>query len=476
MNNLEMIIGIEIHAELLTEQKIYSPAPVTYKAEPNTATNVIDLAYPGTLPTLNEEVVDLALKAATALHCNINQRVVFDRKNYFYPDTPKGYQITQDRAPLGYDGYLDIEVNGTTKRVGITRLHMEEDAGKSLHAKDGTLLDFNRAGVPLIEIVSDASLRSPEEAGAYIESLRTILMYLGVSDGKMEAGSLRADANISLRPIGNETFGVKNEIKNVNSISNLKKALMLEASRQMGVLFAGEKVTQSTWRYDDNSGQNILMRSKETSADYRYFPEPDLAPFYISDAWMQSTKETLVELPQAKLKRLVSRYQLPEKDVKQIIDTPAMARILEDGLADGTADAKQLVNWLNGEIQQYLNKEQVTIGETKLSGSALAGMLVAIKTGEISSKIAKKVAVFLLENGGSAEQAIDTLGVRQLSDPVELEVIITAVLHDNEQSVTDYHNGKDKAVGYLIGQIMQRTKGQANPELTSKILMKLLKK
>jgi aspartyl-tRNA(Asn)/glutamyl-tRNA(Gln) amidotransferase subunit B len=471
-----MVIGIEIHAELLTAQKVYSPAPVTYKAEPNTAANVIDLAYPGTLPTVNKEVVELALKAASALNCQINQRVVFDRKNYFYPDTPKGYQITQDRFPLGYDGYLDIEVGGETKRIGITRLHIEEDAGKSLHEQDATLLDFNRAGVPLIEIVSDASIRSPEEAGAYIESLRQILVYLGVSDGKMEEGSLRADANISLRPIGNETFGVKNEIKNINSISNLKKALVLEANRQVRVLFENGVVRQSTWRYDDGAGQNVLMREKEASVDYRYFPEPDLSPLMISDVWLQSVRDNLIELPQAKLTRLVTTYDLPVKDVKQIIDRPAMAAILEDALTSKDADAKQIVNWLNGEVQQYLNKNQIGIEATGLTGLALSDMISAVKTGAISSKIAKTVVGFLLEHGGAANEAIDTLGVRQLSDPVELEAIVTAVLGENPASVADYNEGKNKAVGYLIGQVMQRTNGQANPELTRKILMKLLKK
>jgi len=476
MHNLEMIIGIEIHAELLTQQKIYSAAPVTYKAEPNTAINVVDLAYPGTLPTINKEVVDLAAKAAIALNCTINQRVEFDRKNYFYPDTPKGYQITQDRLPLGYNGYLDVEVNGQSKRVGITRLHMEEDAAKSLHDQDGTLVDFNRAGLPLIEIVTDASMRSPEEAGAYIESLRNVLVYLGVSDGKMEEGSLRCDANISLRPIGNEAFGVKNEIKNINSISNLKKALALEAQRQMSLLFAGEVITQATWRYDDRQGVNVLMREKESSADYRYFPEPDLTPLYIADTWLNDIRSKLVELPQAKLKRLVTSYDLPEKELKQIVINPATAKVLEDALADNETNAKQIVNWLNGEIQQYLNKAQIDITETRLQGSALSQMITAVKTGDISSKIAKQVVTFLLENGGDAQTAIDTLGVRQISDPTELTAIINEVLANNEQSVVDYHNGKNKAMGYLIGQIMQATKGQANPELTTKILLELLKK
>ena len=476
MNNLEMIIGIEVHAELLTQQKIYSPVAVTYKAEPNTATNVIDLGYPGVLPTMNKEVVELALKAALALNCEINQQVVFDRKNYFYPDTPKAYQITQNRLPLGYNGHLDIEVNGENKRIGITRLHMEEDAGKSVHGDTGSLLDFNRQGVPLIEIVTDASLRSPEEAGAYIEALRSILIYLGVSNGKMEEGSLRCDANISLRPIGNEQFGIKNEIKNINSISNLKKALELEATRQMQVLFQNGIVEQATWRYDDSIRKNVIMRQKETSADYRYFPEPDLSPMYISDAWLQTEKDNMIELPQAKLKRIVTTYSLPEKDVQQIIASKDLTAVFEEALAIKDVDAKQIVNWLNGEIQQYLNKQQQSIDETKLTGTTLAEMLTLIKTGEISSKIAKKVCEYLLENGGTANDAVDKLGVRQLSDPVQLTEIIEQVLTDNQQSVEDYHNGKNKAVGYLVGQIMQKTRGQANPELTNKILLELLNK
>lgn len=473
MNNLEMIIGIEVHAELLTEKKIYSPVAVTYKAEPNTATNVIDLGYPGVLPTMSKEVVELALKASLALNCQINQKIVFDRKNYFYPDTPKAYQITQNRLPIGYDGHLDIEVDGSIKRVGITRLHMEEDAAKSLHTNNASLIDFNRQGVPLIEIVTDASLRTPEEAGAYIEALRSILVYLGVSDGKMEEGSLRCDANISLRPIGTEKFGVKNEIKNINSISNLKKALELEAKRQMQVIFQGGIVEQATWRYDDSLKQNVIMRQKETTADYRYFPEPDLSPMYIDDAWLQSEKDNMIELPQAKLKRIVTTYNLPEKDVKQIINSRELTAVFEDALTTD-ADAKQIVNWLNGEIQQYLNKNARTIAETKLTGVALAEMLNLIQTGDISSKIAKQVCEYLLEHGGSANAAVDKLGVRQLSDPVELAKIIQAVLDDNAQSVEDYHNGKNKAMGYLVGQIMQKTRGQANPELANKILLELL--
>ena len=475
MNNLEMIIGIEVHAELLTEKKIYSPVPVTYKAEPNTATNVIDLGYPGVLPTMSREVVELAMKAALALNCTIDQRIVFDRKNYFYPDTPKAYQITQNRAPLGSKGHIDVEVHGVMKRIGITRLHMEEDAAKSTHDGDYSLIDFNRQGVPLIEIVTDASLRSPEEAGAYIEALRNILIYLGVSDGKMEEGSLRCDANISVRPIGSNKFGVKNEIKNINSISNLQRALELEATRQRQILFQGGEIEQATWRYDDALKQNVIMRQKETSADYRYFPEPDLSPMYIDAVWLQDTKDNMIELPQAKLKRLVAEFNLPEKDVKQILASKEQAAFLEEALAQDV-DAKQIVNWLNGEIQQYLNKQKLNIIETKLTGQALAEMLNLIKSGAISSKIAKKVCEYLLEKGGSADAAVDALGVRQLSDPAELTAIITDVLTANPQSIEDYKNGKNKAIGFLVGQIMQKTKGQANPELSNKILLELLNK
>ena len=475
MQNMEMVIGIEIHAELLTKQKIYSPIDVTYKAAPNTFTNVIDLGYPGVLPTLSKEVVDLALKAALALNCNINRKIVFDRKNYFYPDTPKAYQITQNRAPLGFDGHVDVEVAGITKRIGITRLHMEEDAGKSLHDEAGTLIDFNRQGVPLIEIVTDASIRTPEEAGIYIETLRNILVYLGVSDGKMEEGSMRCDANISIRPIGATKFGVKNEIKNINSISNLKKALEIEVKRQLKVIYNNDVVQQATWRYDDDARQNVIMRQKETTADYRYFPEPDLSPMYINDEWFSTAKNNMIELPQAKIKRLVATYDLPEKDVKQICDTRGMAEILEDALTIKEVEAKQVVNWLNGEIQQYLNKVKKNISQTQLIGQELANMLLLIKSGDISSKIAKTVCEYLLENGGTAEMAVEKLGVRQISDPEQIAQIVAEVLLANPQSVEDFANGKNKAVGYLIGQIMQKTKGQVNPEMTNKILMQKLK-
>lgn len=475
MNNLEMVIGIEVHAELLTKNKIYSPVAVTYKETPNTFTNVIDLGYPGVLPTMSKEVVELGLKAALALNCQINQKVVFDRKNYFYPDTPKAYQITQERKPLGHNGHIDIEVNGKKKRIGITRLHIEEDAGKSTHYDGYSLLDFNRQGVPLIEIVTDASLRSPEEAGAYIEALRNILIYLDVSNGKMEEGSLRCDANISLRPIGNEKFGVKTEIKNINSISNLKKALELEQKRQMATFFAGGSIEQATWRYDDDAKTNVLMRKKETTADYHYFPEPDLSPMYIDDSWLENEKQAMIELPQAKVKRFVKDYQLPEKEVQQIVASKAMACILDDAIA-AKADPKQALNWLNGEIQQYLNKQQVKIDETKLVGAELASMLNMIETGDISSKIAKTVCEHLLENGGTAESVVEKLGVKQISDPAIILEIITEVLNQNEQSIEDFKNGKNKAVGFLVGQIMQKTKGQVNPPMTNKILLEELKK
>ncbi|MGL5042787.1 MAG: Asp-tRNA(Asn)/Glu-tRNA(Gln) amidotransferase subunit GatB [Culicoidibacterales bacterium] len=475
MHNLEMVIGIEVHAELLTKNKIYSPIEVTYKQAPNSFANIIDLGYPGVLPTISKEVVELGLKAALALNCQINQNVVFDRKNYFYPDTPKAFQITQDRAPLGYNGFLDIEVEGIEQRVGITRLHIEEDAGKSTHHEAYSLLDFNRQGSALIEVVTDASIATPNQAGAYIEALRTILIYLGVSNGKMEEGSLRCDANISLRPIGAKKFGVKSEIKNINSISNLKKALEIEAKRQSEVLFSGGTIEQATWRYDDTTKTNVLMRKKETTADYRYFPEPDLSPMYIDDAWLQLEKAEMIELPQAKVKRLVATYALPQKDVQQVVDNKEMSLFFDDAIAND-ADPKNILNWLNGEIQQYLNKTGLAIGETGLGGEQLAKMLKMIDEGDISSKIAKIVCEYLLEKGGSSEDAVEVLGVKQNSNPEEILAIITAILAENEQSIIDYKNGKNKAVGFLIGQIMQITKGQVNPTLTNKILIEELKK
>ncbi|GBU10639.1 aspartyl/glutamyl-tRNA(Asn/Gln) amidotransferase subunit B [Erysipelotrichaceae bacterium] len=475
MNNLEIIIGIEVHAELLTQNKIYSPVPVTYKETPNSATNVIDLGYPGVLPTVSKKVVELALKAALALNCKINQKVVFDRKNYFYPDTPKAYQITQDRSPIGYDGYLVIDVEGVEKKIGITRLHIEEDAGKSTHFDDYSLLDFNRQGVPLIEIVTDASIRSFEQAGAYIEELRALLIYLGVSNGKMEEGSMRCDANISLRAIGSKKLGVKTEIKNINSISNLKKALEIEAKRQVTILYAGGVTEQATWRYDDDLKNNVLMRKKETNADYRYFPEPDISPIYIGDAWLNSEKTLMIELPRAKKKRLVAEYDLPEKEVQQLITSKKMTEIFEEAIAY-KAQPKLVLNWLNGEIQQYLNKEQVKIEETHIMGSSIAQMLSLIDTGEISSKIAKTICEYLLKNGGMAEDAVNTLGLRQLSNPVEILAIISGILAKNPQSILDYKEGKNKAVGFLIGQIMQETGGQVNPGIANKILIEELKK
>lgn len=475
MNNLEMVIGIEVHAELLSEKKIYSPVEVTYKAEENTYTNIIDLGYPGVLPTVSKEVVELGLKAALALNCQINQKVVFDRKNYFYLDTPKGYQITQQRAPLGYNGYIDIEVAGKTKRIGITRLHLEEDAGKIFHEQDGAYVDFNRQGIPLIEIVTDASIRTEEEAGAYIEALRNVLVYLGVNDGKLEAGSLRCDANISLRPYGTDTYGTKTEIKNINSISNLKRALTLEKQRQMSELFHGRQVEQATMRYDDILKQNVVMRAKGGEADYRYFPEPDLSPMEIDDVWLETEKKNLPELPQARYQRMIEKYQLSAKDAQQIIDSKPQADFFDDAVQYDVAP-QQVVNWLTGEIQQYLNKNKLELEETKLTGASLAEMIQMIENGDISSKIAKQVCEKLLQDGGNTQEVVEKMGVKQLSDPVAILTIVQEVLANHQQSIEDYKNGKDRAVGFLIGQIMKASGGQVNPMLTNKILLEELNK
>ncbi|TLG75351.1 Asp-tRNA(Asn)/Glu-tRNA(Gln) amidotransferase subunit GatB [Culicoidibacter larvae] len=473
--NFETVIGIEVHAELKTNKKIYSPSLVTYGAVENSSTNVIDWGYPGVLPTLNRDVIDFALKAALALNCEITQHMSFDRKNYFYPDNPKAFQITQDRTPIGRNGFVEIELDGVVKRIGIERIHIEEDAGKSTHYNGYSLVDYNRQGVPLVEIVTDASMRSPEEAAAYVEALRAILLYTDVSDGRMEAGSMRADANISIRPIGAAAFGVKTEIKNINSISNMQRALELEVERHQKTLMSGGMIVQETRRYDDAARTTVLMRTKETASDYRYFPEPDLNPIYVDEAWIERIKATLPELPRARQQRYNDALGLSNYDSHVITINKATSNFFEATIQLG-ADPKQAANWLMGEIQGYLNKEQVELEATKLQPQHLADLLSAIGDGSISSKIAKSVFEQVISTGDSVKAAIESLGVAQISDESVLVPIINEVLNNNPQSIEDFKNGKDRAIGFLVGQIMKATKGQANPPLVNKLLLAEIKK
>lgn len=474
--NFETVIGLEVHVELKTNSKVFSPSVNAFGSEPNTNVNPIDLGYPGTLPVLNEEAVNFAMKAAMALNCEIATHTKFDRKNYFYPDNPKAYQISQFDQPIGENGWIEIEVNGKKKKIGITRLHLEEDAGKLTHGDDGySYVDFNRQGTPLIEIVSEPDMRSPEEAYAYLEKLKNIIQYTGVSDVKMQEGSLRCDANISLRPIGQEEFGTKTELKNLNSFNFVQKGLEFEEKRQEKVLLSGGEILQETRRYDEKTKETILMRVKEGSDDYRYFPEPDLVPLYIDEEWKERIRAEIPELPDARRERYVKELALSEYDANVLTSSKEMADFFEEAVNHG-ADVKQASNWLMGEVSAYMNKHYKEMHDLAITPEALAKMIMLIEDGTISSKIAKKVFAELVEKGGDPEKIVKEKGLVQISDPEQLKEIVNKVLDENEQSIIDYKGGKGKALGFLVGQIMKATKGQANPPMVNKILKEEIEK
>ncbi|AYC30297.1 Asp-tRNA(Asn)/Glu-tRNA(Gln) amidotransferase subunit GatB [Paenisporosarcina cavernae] len=474
--NFETIIGLEIHVELKTDSKMFSPSPAHFGAEPNTNTHVIDLGYPGVLPVVNKTAIDYGMMAAMALNCEIATNTKFDRKNYFYPDNPKAYQISQYDQPIGENGWVEIEVDGYKKRIGITRLHLEEDAGKLSHTDGGySLVDYNRQGTPLIEIVSEPDIRTPAEAYAYLEKVRSIIQFTGVSDCKMEEGSLRCDANISLRPYGQEKFGTKAELKNLNSFTYVRKGLEHEQVRQEEVLLAGGEILQETRRYDESTGKTILMRVKEGSDDYRYFPEPDLVDLVIDQDWKDRVRSSIPELPDARKERYVNELGLPAYDAAVLTLSKEMSDFFEATIQDG-ADPKLSSNWLMGDVSAYLNAEQLELHDTKLTPENLSGMVKLISDGTISSKIAKKVFKELVENGGSADEVVKAKGLVQISDEGALRTIVTETLDANPQSIEDYKNGKDRAIGFLVGQIMKATKGQANPPMVNKILLEEIAK
>ncbi|MGM0845161.1 MAG: Asp-tRNA(Asn)/Glu-tRNA(Gln) amidotransferase subunit GatB [Bacillota bacterium] len=474
--NFETIIGLEVHVELKTDSKMFSPAPNHFGAEPNTNTNVIDLGYPGVLPVVNKRAIDFGMKAALALNCEIARDTKFDRKNYFYPDNPKAYQISQFDKPIGENGWIEIEVDGYKKRIGITRLHLEEDAGKLNHSGDGySLVDYNRQGTPLIEIVSEPDLRTPAEAYAYLEKIKTIIQYTGVSDCKMEEGSLRCDANISLRPIGQEKFGTKAELKNLNSFNFVRKGLEHEQVRQEKVLLSGGIIEQETRRFDESTGKTILMRVKEGSDDYRYFPEPDLVQLQIDEEWIERVRAEIPELPDARQKRYVEDMGLPAYDAMVLTLTKEMSDYFEATVTSG-ADIKQASNWLMGEVSAYMNSEQKELDDLPMTPEGLAGMIKLIQDGTLSSKMAKKVFKELVEKGGDPSQIVKEKGLVQISDEGELLKIVSATLDDNPQSIEDFKNGKDRALGFLVGQIMKKTKGQANPPMVNKLLIEEMNK
>lgn len=473
--NFETVVGLEVHVELKTDSKIFSSAPNHFGAEPNTNTTVVELGYPGVLPVLNKKVVDYAMRAALALNMEIEQETKFDRKNYFYPDNPKAYQISQFDKPIGKNGWIDIEVDGYTKRIGITRLHMEEDAGKLSHGDGYSLVDFNRQGTPLVEIVSEPDIRTPNEAYAYLEKLKSIIQYTGVSDCKMEEGSLRCDANISLRPYGQEEFGTKTELKNLNSFNFVRKGLEHEEIRQAAVLNAGGVIEQETRRFDDKTGKTLLMRIKEGTDDYRYFPEPDLVDISIDDVWLERVRAEIPELPDARKLRYVEELGLTAYDAGILVLSKDISDFF-DAMVQSGADAKLAANWLMGDVSAYLNAEGKELKDTALTPENLAGMVKLIVDGTISSKIAKKVFAELVANGGAAEEIVKAKGLVQISDEGALLAIVSEILDNNPQSIEDFKNGKDRAIGFLVGQIMKATKGQANPPMVNKLLQQEIAK
>ena len=473
--HFETVIGLEVHVELKTDSKIFSPSPAHFGAEPNTNTNVIDLGYPGVLPVVNKRAVEWGMKAAMALNMTVARESKFDRKNYFYPDNPKAYQISQFDQPIGENGWIDIEVNGETKRIGITRAHLEEDAGKLTHKNGYSLVDLNRQGTPLIEIVSEPDIRTPEEAYAYLEKLRSIIQYIEVSDVKMEEGSMRCDANISIRPYGQDEFGTKTELKNLNSFTFVKKGFEYEEKRQEQVILSGGVINQETRRFDETTGTTKLMRVKEGSDDYRYFPEPDIVPMIISDEWMEEVRKTIPELPDARQRRYQEELGLPAYDAHVLTLTKEMSDMFEQTVALG-ADPKLASNYLMVDVNAYLNKVQQELKETALTAEGLAGMIKLITDGTISSKIAKKVFAELIEHGGDAAQIVKEKGLVQVSDSGQLLAWVNEALDNNPKSIEDYKNGRDRAIGFLVGQIMKASKGQANPQMINKMLLEEIAK
>ncbi|AHD06861.1 Asp-tRNA(Asn)/Glu-tRNA(Gln) amidotransferase subunit GatB [Paenibacillus larvae] len=475
-NKFETVIGLEVHVELHTKTKIFCGCSTSFGAPPNTHTCPVCLGHPGVLPVLNRQAVDYAIKAAMALNCQIAEETKFDRKNYFYPDSPKAYQISQYDKPIGEHGWIEIQVNGNTKRIGITRLHLEEDAGKLTHVEGGSasLVDFNRVGTPLIEIVSEPDLRSPEEARAYLEKLKAIMQYCDVSDVKMEEGSLRCDANISLRPVGQAEFGTKAELKNMNSFRGVQRGLEYEVIRQTELLEDGEKVVQETRRWDEAQGKTLSMRSKEEAHDYRYFPDPDLVKVYIDEEWKERIRNTIPELPDARKARYIRDYGLPSYDAEILTSSLKLAEFFEESL-EYTADAKMVSNWVMGELLGYLNANNLEITDVKVTGKGLGEMIGLIEKGTISSKIAKTVFKEMIETGKAPQQIVEEKGLVQISDEGAIQAVVNQVIQNNPQSVADYKAGKEKAVGFLVGQVMKETRGKANPGLVNKLIVNTLK-
>lgn len=477
-NNFETVIGLEVHAELNTKTKIFCSCENRFGAEVNSLCCPVCMGYPGTLPVLNQQVVESAVKMGHALNCTINGVTKQDRKNYFYPDLPKAYQISQFDVPLCEHGYLDVLVGEDVKRIGVTRIHIEEDAGKLIHddSFDGTLCDYNRCGVPLIEIVSEPDLRSAEEAKAYLETITTILLYLGISDAKMQEGSVRCDVNVSVRPHGATEFGTRCEMKNVNSFGAVYRAILYEAERQMEVIAAGGTIRQETRRWDDTKNKSILMRSKEDAQDYRYFPDPDLLTFIVSDEKISALKASLPELPTEKTLRYVNDYSLQKVDAQLLSVNKARADFFDSAVELGGCEPKTVANWLLGDIARILNDRRIELTDTSLTPQHLVEMVQLIDKGTISNTAAKTVLEEMMDSDKAPQQIVEEKGLAQINDSSALVAIVEKVLADNPKAVEDYKSGKTNVAGFLVGQCMKASRGQGNPATLRDMVLAVIEK
>ena len=474
----ETVIGLEIHAQLATKTKIFSSASTAYGAEPNTQACAVDLGLPGVLPVLNQEVVRMAVKFGMAIEAEVADYSVFARKNYFYPDLPKGYQISQMDHPIVGVGHLDIEVDGQIKRIGVTRAHLEEDAGKSLHEdfQGLTGIDLNRAGTPLLEIVSEPDMRSAKEAVAYMRKIHELVQYLAICDGNMQEGSFRCDANVSIRPVGQKEYGTRTELKNINSFKFVEKAINIEVERQIDIIEAGGRITQETRLYDADKNETRSMRSKEEANDYRYFPDPDLLPVFISDELRAQVKADLPELPHLKRQRFIEQYKLDTDTAAQLASSKELADYFEALISESGCTAKICSNWVTVELSAALNKLDLHIHQAPVTSQRLAGLLKRIDDDTISGKIAKQVFEIMLNSEDSADAIIEAQGLEQISDSGAIEAIIDKIIADNPAQVEQYLSGKDKVFGFFVGQTMKASQGKANPGEVNKILKGKLKR
>ncbi len=475
MTEYEPVIGLEVHAEMLTESKMFCGCPVvdSTEAEPNTTVCPVCTAQPGSLPVINRQAVEYGIMVGLALNCTINEFNQFARKSYFYPDLPKGYQISQYEHPLASDGWLDIEVGGQVRRIGITRTHLEEDTGKLFHVGESSLIDLNRAGVPLLEIVSEPDMHSVEDVEAYARKLRAILIYLGVNHGDMSKGVLRFEANVSIRPAGSDALYTRTEIKNLNSIRSLLRSVGYEIGRQSKVVEAGGEVVQQTLGFNDDTGETYPQRSKEYADDYRYFPEPDLPPLFISREWVEAIGEKLPELPDARRERFIREFDLPPQDAGVLVADKAVADYYEATLEAG-GDPKNSANWITGELFRLMNLADAEIGDARVTPAGLAELMGLVEAGTINTTTAKDVLALMFESGQAAREIVEERGLAQISDTAELEALAGRIIAENPEQVEKYLGGKESLLGWFVGQVMRETKGQANAQIVNDLFRERL--